>query len=64
MTPTTIADYICWERLSMNKMGFSCSLSEEEGYHACEMRLFMTATWDHREMEEEVKGQVSATEFN
>lgn len=48
----------------MNKMGFSCSLSEEEDYGACEMRLFVTATWEHREMEEEVKGQVSATEFN
>lgn len=48
----------------MNKMGFSCSLSEEEEYEACETPLFVTASWEHREMEEEVKGQVSATEFN
>lgn len=48
----------------MNKIGFSRSLSEEEEYEACEMLLFMTATWEHMKMEEEVKGQVSATEFN
>lgn len=48
----------------MNKMGFFCSLDEEEEYEACETLLFVTATWEHREMEEEVKGQVSATEFN
>lgn len=46
----------------MNKTG--CTLSEEEEYEACETPFFMTATWEHREMEEEVKGQVSATEFN
>lgn len=64
MTPATIADYVCFEHLSMNKMGFFCRLSEEEEFNACEMHVFVTATWEHREMEEEVKGQVSATEFN
>lgn len=48
----------------MNKMGCSFSLSLKEEYEACETPLFVTATWEHREMEEEVKGQVSATEFN
>lgn len=33
----------------MNKMGFSCSLSEEEEYEACEKPLFVTATWEQRE---------------
>lgn len=48
----------------MNKMGCSCSPSVKEEYEACETPLFVTATWEHREMEEEVKGQVSAIEFN
>ncbi|KAA8595638.1 hypothetical protein FQN60_010929, partial [Etheostoma spectabile] len=29
----------------------------EEEYEACETPLFLTATWEQREMEEEVKGQ-------
>lgn len=50
----------------MNEMGFFffCSASVEEEYEACETPLFVTATRELREMEEEVKGQVSATGFN
>ena len=41
----------------MNKVGSSPSLSEEEEYEACETPLFMTATWEHREMKEGVKAR-------
>lgn len=48
----------------MNTMGFYCRLSKEKKYEACETPFFGNVAWEHREMEEEVKGQVSATEFN
>ncbi|TNN87540.1 hypothetical protein EYF80_002257 [Liparis tanakae] len=32
--------------------------SDDNVHEACETPLFVTATWEHREMEEEVKGQL------
>lgn len=51
----------------MNEKGFSCSPSEEDEYERCQILPCVVATWERgekMEVEEEVRGQVSATGFN
>lgn len=49
VTLSSNSDWICWDLLSVNETGFSCSLSDDEGFEGCEMSLSVPVTWEHGE---------------